>query len=93
MSDLISRQALIEELGKNKYVDWWFVRGLIESAPPVEPVRHGRWVTENGEPPKCSRCGIEALEHTIGIVYVGQTVRIESKYCPNCGAKMNEVTE
>ena len=62
----------------------------------VEPVRHGRWVDENGDtvrmidgvPEKSCWCG-----------YCGEWLagsdenEIKGHYCPNCGAKMDEVEE
>ena len=52
-------------------------------AQDVAPVRHGRWVSINEYPyEKCSICG-----ETHG------TVRCLDKYCPNCGAKMDEEVE
>ena len=43
-----------------------------------EPVKHGRWITEDGVIGHCSNCDYEpfAFEHTL--------------YCPNCGARMDE---
>lgn len=99
MNDLISRDALsfmFDDVGADvcaDYVDsavWGFsynvVHDIISKVPTVDavPVVHGRWVmpTVIGgrafEIPHCSACdGIPAGvdEHT--------------KYCPNCGAKMD----
>ena len=51
-------------------------------AADVEPVRHGRWIIRRGQDwPEwairivCSECGLVTGE--------------KSKYCPNCGAKMD----
>lgn len=50
------------------------------STADVEPVRHGKWVVESYDPrehiSKCSCCG-EAEAWT-------------TKYCPNCGARMDK---
>lgn len=46
----------------------------------VEPVKHGRWICINGWV-ECSVCHQEPPNES----------NIESDYCPNCGAKMNEV--
>ena len=59
----------------------------IDEAPTIEaePVRHGRWI---GKPiagystVRCSACGDVFLENN------GKW-----KYCPHCGAKMDEVEE
>lgn len=61
-------------------------------AADVAPVVHGRWELEYGTYGKmrCSVCKKEALiEKTIGDVGV-ITNYVDSNYCPNCGAKMDE---
>ena len=49
----------------------------------AEPIKHGRWIYPNDEtyPPYCSECKQDAIDY------------IESNYCPNCGARMDEVEE
>ena len=47
----------------------------------VAPVRHGRWIWRNKwEPLEC--------KYECSICHDGSD--LESKYCPNCGAKMDE---
>ena len=52
----------------------------------VAPVRHGRWVEQEkytfGTMYDCSICGTRILDN-------GHSWN----YCPNCGAKMDEVSE
>ena len=58
----------------------------------AEPVRHGHWEYGSGfYPPTCSVCNLVPL--TPG--YVGDVNFYERyfKRCPNCGAKMDEVSE
>ena len=54
---------------------------IIDNAPSVDAVKHGHWeeYLSEGLRWKCSECGsrFETPYH----------------YCPNCGAKMDEVTE
>ena len=58
---------------------------LVDEQPTIEaePIRHGRW---KGKPiagystVKCSECGYVFMENS------GKW-----NYCPNCGAKMDEV--
>ena len=58
----------------------------------VEPIRHGKWIKENivltSLPPKgrwhCSRCGS---------INDGYDESVLTPYCPNCGAKMDEVND
>lgn len=75
----------------------------IEDTPTVEPVRHGHWVwnektrDENGidwgvgawrcSLCKCKNHNIPENKNEIPLRWAG------SKYCPNCGAKMDEVNE
>ena len=66
----------------------------IDSEPAVDvaPVVHGRWELEYETYGKmrCSVCKKEALiEKAIGDVGV-ITIYVDSNYCPNCGAKMDE---
>ena len=65
------------------------LKDVIEDAPTVDTERHGNWVKENEEDNlfrfcvyKCSLCGGTALSE----VHL-------FKYCPYCGASMDEVEE
>ena len=66
----------------------------IESFPTVDvaPVVHGRWELEYETYGKmrCSVCKKEALIEKViddaGVI----TNYVDSDYCPNCGAKMDE---
>lgn len=67
---------------------------LIDEIPvaDVAPVVHGRWELEYETYGKmrCSVCKKEALiKKAIGDVGV-VTIYVDSNYCPNCGAKMDE---
>ena len=83
---LIDADALIEEAlteGACGYIDAL----QIAIAPTVDavPVRHGRWETNSDRPDSliCSicKCGFDMWKHD------------PHNYCPNCGAKMDEVSE
>ena len=41
----------------------------------------GEWIKDNSGNRFCSECGNSALYHEIGL-------KFESRFCPNCGAKM-----
>ena len=66
----------------------------VDDAPTIdaEPVRHGKWIeinTESGifldyDEVKCSECGF--------VEYFNKGWA-RFKYCPTCGAKMDEVEE
>lgn len=60
------------------------VDAIIENAPTIEtePIRHGKWLF-NGYQTKCSVCD-DVIELEVGQKW-------NSPYCPNCGAKMEEV--
>ena len=83
---LIDADALIEEALTGctyNYVDAL----QIAIAPTVDavPVRHGQWETNSDRPDSliCSicKCGFDMWKHD------------PHNYCPNGGAKMNEVSE
>ena len=83
---LIDADALIEEAlteGAYGYVDAL----QIAIAPTVDavPARHGHWETNSDKPDTliCSvcKCGFDMWKHD------------PHNFCPNCGAKMDEVSE
>jgi len=66
---------------------------IIDVQPTVdaEPVRHGRDIRMEAKGHcefKCSACGVE-----IGEVAYGELDGGAFNYCPNCGAKMDEVED
>lgn len=91
MSDLISREALLDYIDStNEIKDWCLNRysadwiySFVESAPAVDaaPVVHGRWIEKSyllGTTRYCSECGENyGMPHGV------------FNYCPNCGAKMD----
>ncbi len=90
-NDLISREALMDEISAallnatftsvrareqhEEKIQW--ALDLVGNAPTVDaaPVRHGRWKTQVTSP-CCSICNYVA--------------RYWWRFCPNCGAKMDE---
>lgn len=74
----------------------------IDSAPTIDPVKHGKWIFDPdgmdwGIPAwKCSEChGRNSMIPTY-IRGKGKMIKVEhplrwegSKFCPNCGAKMD----
>lgn len=92
MSDLISRQAAIEHLKKRLYetalnndTEHPYYEEMadnrvsvwLEEVPSVEPKR-GKWLNGNYRQ-ICSVCRYKGY--------------LSWKFCPNCGAKMDEVEE
>ena len=51
-------------------------------AEDVAPVVHGRWIYGEDIDIQCSVCGADALTE-------GDYRQVKSRYCPNCGAKMD----
>ena len=72
-----------------------FAQRILEEAPTVdaEPVRHGEWVKMRGMMPpeymglkECNKCGWHI--HPLGQTAFDKR-ESEFRYCPRCGAKMN----
>lgn len=62
----------------------------------VEPIRHGHWIPyEYGDYHwhKCSVCGVadKYIETVHRDGYIDKDMESIRHYCPNCGAKMDEV--
>ena len=84
--------AISREQAKSDYADWYgygysdntFYKHLC-SIPPVTPQpKMGRWIDNHNNTMSCDRC------HT----WFNKDDRYGyMHYCPNCGAKMQEVTE
>ena len=83
MTRLIDADALNLEYEVDMADDWKTaheIANIVKYAPTIdaEPVRHGKWIeypTADGMN-QCSACGVLRFG--------------ESKYCPNCGARMDE---
>ena len=84
---LIDADALdMYECLRSYYGDAWRdAQKAIDDAPTVDPVKHGHWVDEGEKflPIYCSCCGF-GKKHEDQRSYT---------YCPNCGAKMDEVAD
>ena len=64
------------------WIRYKMFENALEEAPTVdaEPVRYGKWLdADDGIGCTCSICGYDAWADT--------------PFCPNCGAKMDEVKE
>lgn len=51
-------------------------------AADVAPVVYGKWIYGEDIDIQCSACGADALAE-------GDYIQIKSRYCPNCGTKMD----
>lgn len=106
MTDLISRQAALDEIDKNRqallslgmdgaeHILVRYGRRVIEELPTSDPVKHGKWTPHPAEKDwdVCSSCGLGTRRrfHFNDAVYGGYDVEESFAYCPNCGAKMKE---
>lgn len=86
---LVDADELREEILKEDY-DNDTINNLLDlvdfsKTVDVEPIKHGRWFLErdpNGNP-YCFHCSCcDSDYHHIGVTSA-------TKYCPNCGAKMD----
>ena len=64
----------------------------LKKAPTIEakPVVHGRWIGKTicgNDNCRCSECG--SWHH----IHANLRGEVMQKYCPNCGAKMDETVE
>lgn len=57
----------------------------IKALYDVEPVKHGHWLLDSSGAEFCSECGEYPFDD--GEYHISGWL---SKYCPNCGAKMDE---
>ena len=96
MSDLISRNVLLDTMPKNDELLSVDVRRIICESPIIdaEPVRHGQWVYDpNGMDFNlgawvCSECR-ERNNNLGGMRRINPYQFVGSRFCPNCGAKMD----
>ncbi len=105
MSDLISRNALLDAMPKNDELLSIDVRRIICESPKVDakPVRYARWVWNDNAMDwnigawVCSECGgrnenIHAGKPgAIGNLGANPYMWAGTRYCPNCGAKMGPI--
>lgn len=91
-TDAISRQAVIEVIKKCHCEEWIKadIGAPIDALQPVNPAEKvGRWIKSEipNDEYVCSECGGSCWYYDVekGVA--------KSRFCPNCGAKMQEVTE
>lgn len=91
MSDMIIRSELLKQFPTNMENPLWHfteIRAAIEAAPAVDavPVVHAEWILKHvgvGHYWQCSAC------HTNPCIYVTEN----TKFYPNCGARMDGESE
>ena len=95
MAEYIEREELLRELRlwhmhrNDEMPDYFHYTGIkawLEALPAadVQPVKHGKWipVTNGRGGNECNQCHAYAPSYQNGSEY-------KTKYCPNCGAKMD----
>ena len=66
------------------YLNW--ILDHEEPAVDAVPVRHGKWIHRGCGIFACSKCGKD-----VGLnVYTGEKASERFRFCPNCGARMDE---
>lgn len=87
--DAISRQSVLDCLTVTKLKKFDFIlcaREEIKKLPPVTPIRpKGHWIRVAKDKLRCSECDL--------IHFIAQYPQGKIAWCPNCGAKMQEVEE
>lgn len=83
MAEYIEREALIEEAEQDSNLRFIVPLDKIKKIPTadVKPVKHGRWICEE----TLGIISLNGYECSICHNYNGRA----TKYCPNCGAKMD----
>lgn len=73
--------------GKYKFSLMYIWKNIMDlPSADVAPVVHGRWMPQKGGGLCCSECGGYALDEPDGnFIHIA----VPSKFCPNCGAKMD----
>lgn len=85
--EYIDGHLIINEYLQDEYDGEFVDKYSIDNLPTIDavPVRHGQWETNSDRPDTliCSvcKCGFDMWKHD------------PHNFCPNCGAKMDEVSE
>ena len=91
MDEYIKRESAIEAIMSDPpdahYQSWYAEKIKAIPAADAAPARPGRWVKSKGTI-KCSMCREEWYFECDDDVF-----DLNYHYCPNCGAKMDEVTK
>ena len=90
----IMRHLLIDEDSTPEEIERQMLRAIdVQPAIDADVVRHGHWIMNEYDELYCSVCGYIASLDSGEYFYRGKIRFDDSFYCPNCGAKMDEVSE
>lgn len=96
VGDTISRQAAIEEIARRDTTDGTVkvfsgkeVISILKELPSAQPERKGKWIKDSDVAFywKCSECGAYLIWRKEDYLLRHED---EARFCPNCGAKMEE---
>ncbi len=97
MSDLISRQSVLEEIDRasRKYSASFFkglsiAADIVTKQPPAERPK-GKWIIGIKRPSigtQCDACGWAWSANIDAVKLEPCLALIKTRYCPNCGAEM-----
>lgn len=90
MDEYIKRETAVRMVMAAKWgdgSDGAMAMEIVASAPTadVAPVRHGQWIYK-GEYAVCTECGGRSGTQYDGV----EPIPLMTKFCPNCGTKMDE---
>ena len=67
----------------------WLITSFLQNCATIDPVKHGRWIMRGGYF-RCSACDAKSLlRNAGGTGGFREYDQVKSKYCPNCGARMD----
>lgn len=82
---LIDAEAVKQFIYENGYV----YANTLDKFPTIDLVKHGRWIMRGGYF-RCSECDAKSLlRNAGGTGGYREYDQVQSKFCPNCGARMD----
>lgn len=92
--EYISRQAAIDVAREDgKKIPTVAIRIMhdikVIPAADVVPVVHGEWIRESWHSRTVRKCSNCHVSQTVTVYDNGEEEKVQYKYCPYCGAKMN----
>ncbi len=88
---LVDADALKDKANDTDYMPTgkWLSLSDIDATPTIDPVKHGEWHKFDSTYYRCSNCGGWLKYDSRSPEYL----KIDYKYCPKCGAKMDRNEE